>query len=97
MDWTCAGLIALLGLGSLWLVASIASDRNREQRRRTVAHEAIAGLVSAIGEVEPTTPDANDPMRSRFMVCGRWPESGHTKDCAWRRVVALTYRYEEAP
>lgn len=45
-------------------------------------------LVDALDGEEPTRPDANDPLRSRFVFCGRWPEHGHASACPWAAIAA---------
>lgn len=81
MTWIIPGgvaLIAAAGIGSLW-------DR-LEKRAADIAYmrAIMKDLRSAVGGFEPVRKDANDPLRDRFIFCGRWVDScRHAPNCPW--------------
>ena len=88
MDWFCGVMLVVLGI-----IACIAvshwqhrADVADERRGRTV--EIIERLVDSTAYQEPSRLDANDPLRDRFVFCGRWLEHGHGRDCPWMAAVS---------
>lgn len=94
---TASWAAMLIGLAWIWRLYSEMVDLAAERwlKLQTIA-EAFGRMQAAEGGREPVRPDADDPLRSRFVFCGRWPEQGHAPTCPWQAVATLAVR-EDRP
>jgi hypothetical protein len=89
MEWWERGLWII---GMLLAICSLAGRQHQwleAERQSDSRGQAIQRLVDAVAGQEPTRLDADDPLRDRFVFCGRITDRGHGRDCAWQAALAL--------
>lgn len=84
---------------ALLLIAALACLANERSKR--IAAEAFPAaervllerLLAQTHGNEPIRRDENDPLRRRYVFCGRWPEQGHSPTCVWQAAAAHFVEY----
>lgn len=93
MDWYYALLFpAVIFVIAALSITSLRASLERKTAQAEKWYALLTALTDATERIEPKRPDANDPLRQRYVFCGRWVEIGHSPECPWFLACRETYR-----